>query len=284
MQSWPLGLSLPQIKLNSDVALSFRIDAVVQPTQEWTPDDETIRAAAIKAENQAVRSAEDVIIFCIADENPIRAAFDRDADDCTVSTQLDAIYNPQCTFKEPCWVECLCHPFGPGIKRCFLVDKHEKHDRRMKYFLIIDQFGCAKAVFIHELQPFCVLLDNLGQSAVEIKQNTVLVNSHRDIQVEDGDLITLHANVTHDRSVIETKLARRFEFYNESCEKAAIDEFAFALDIIRSKAYHTFINPVVDLTVISDAADAVTHLHWAARETSLSDSTMPSDPEDMVLR
>ena len=266
--SWNLMLSkcvgkYIQIQINSEAALSFRIDAVVQPTQEWTPDDQTILAAAIEAEKCAICPTEDVIVFCIADDNPIRVCLDRDADDCTVSAQLDAICNPQSTFKEPCWVECLSHPFRPEIKRCFVVDRHEKHDREIKYFLLIDHVGCARAAFIHELQPFCVFLDNLGLPAVEIKRNDIPVDSHRDIHIEDGDIIILHPSEACDRSIVEAKLARRFEAFNENCEKAAIDEFTFALDFIREKAENTFVNPVVDLTVISDAADVITHLHWA---------------------
>ena len=251
-----------QVHLQDEVSLNFKVGASVEPTQPWTPDDQSLREAVISAETQDP-VYQNAIVFCVAEDKPIIASIQIGSSDEQISKQLDALCNPKNLYREPCWIECCRHPFQPEYKRCFLVDYHEIQDTDVKYFLLVDQNGKGKAAFIHGCQPICVLLNNLGLITVDIEWNGCNVNSHLDIQVADGDVISLHSSQIDNRSRVEQTLNERINHFNEQSEKAAVDEFTFALDVLRSKSKGIFINRVVDLTVVSSAADIITHLHWA---------------------
>ena len=259
-----------QVKVSSSVALSFRVEALVQPTQEWTQDDEALRSAVIQAEDATRKEPDRVVIFCIGEERPFFTSMHSKVTDDQISKQLDAICNPQGLFKQPCWIECNHHPFGPEIQRCFLVDRHEMQDGCIKYILIVDQYGNGRAAFVHDHQPICVTLNSLGLTAVDIRLNDQWVDSHIDVRCADGDVICVQQSQIDNRSDVESKISSRLASFNEACEKAAVDEFSFALSILRGMKQGAFINPVIDLSVVSNAADVITHLHWALDTVDLS--------------
>ncbi len=250
------------IHLWGEVVLIFNVDVVVEPTQPWTPDDQIFRDAVIRAET-CESVYEKIIVFCIARDEPILSSIKIGSTDLHISKQLDALCNPKNLFRDPCWIECSSHPFQPEFARCFIVDYHEKHDVDIKYFLLVDHMQKGKAAFIHDCQPVCVLLNSLGFTTVDIECNGNSIPSHLEVQISDGDVIALTPIQFDNRSEIEDILAQRIDHFNEQKECAAVDEFAFALDLIRSKAKGIFINQIVDLTVISCVADVITHLHWA---------------------
>ena len=259
-----------QVKVSSSVALSFRVDAFVQPTQDWTQDDEALRSAVIRAENATSKELDKVAIFCIGEETPFFPSMHSNVTDDQISKQLDSVCNPQGVFKQPCWIERSHHPFGPDIQRCFLVDRHEMQDGCIKYILIVDQYGNGRSAFVHDRQPICVTLNSLGLITVDVQLNGQWVKSHIDVRCEDGGVICVQQSQIDNRFEIESKLSSRLASFNEACEKAAVDEFTFALNILRCKSQGVFINPFIDLSVVSNAADVVTHLHWALETVDLS--------------
>lgn len=255
------------IHMQNGDCLPFRVEIVIEPTQSWSQDD-SLRKAVIDAETQSDQT-DRIIVFRIAEDRPITSIMKRSCDDAFVSEHLESLCNPNKDFREPCWIECLQHPFKPDFQRCFIVDLHEKQ-RDIKYFLIIDQHGNGKAVFNHVLQPISVLLHNVGFDAVDFEWNAFQGISEHKLMIQDGDVVTLHPTLTPSKSEAEAKIASRIEFFNEHVEKAATDEFAFGIGLLTAKVEKCFFNPIIDLSVVSDAADILTHFHWALDNIDLS--------------
>ena len=237
-------------------------------TQKWTQDethidDEVLLSCVIKAEsNLLIRSVADEIQDTVAFDFPHDGPFDRclvfsiacakprvlllpkDANDASVTQSLGNLF-PDHDSCGASWDECKSYPFS-NVDRVFVVDFGADQSTGALVILTVNQIfhscvclpkGCLPINVAADLSLVCSRF--LRNSCPEGIFNAQDFNYADWLEFECDTSLPAYG-------ILNKAVDERLAHFEATCEAIALDEFAFALRLVKSESPDTILGPIVD--------------------------------------
>ena len=185
------------------------------------------------------------VAFCTGSSHPTMISIPIDAPDDIVAKALDDKLNPERTFQHANWTECR-PSFFQGASRTFLVNLTGNSLQDSSIVLLTCNQNSPLCLEVKKWDAPINFPISQKIFATSISINGQQADPFLITKFSDGD----HIDLQHgEQSSVTSQqdLNRRIDFFNETRFRAASDEFAFALDILKLANQEIHISPILDL-------------------------------------